>query len=646
MSDTNKEKLLNNYPIPVTIECTSIILEQMKECVFKIKNEKGKGTGFFCYIPKNNMKVMITNNHIIDENIIKNNKNILMTLNDDKKSIKIRIDDNRKIYTSKLYDTTIIEIKEDTINNYLNLDDIIFNDNQNIFNENIYIIQYPEYKIGEQIASVSYGILKNIENEFDITHLCSTKSGSSGSPILNILNNKVIGIHKEATKFNFNRGTYLKYPINEFINNINLLYINNHIEKINKIKNNDLKINNKEEKNDINDINQVQTKDKNSKNESVLFSSNKNPNIKSIKEYFHKSPLIGLENIGAMPYMNAILQCFCHIQEFINFFKYNKEEFHKSILKNKYNLSYSFKELIENLWPDNYKDNKFKNYYPPREFKNKISEMNPLFKGRGSNDPKDLINFIIITLHEELNKVKKKINDDKIIYDKSNKELMFNIFIKNFIASYRSIMSDLFYGAKCDITRCERCKSQTFNYQTYFYIEFPLEEVHKFKNNLNNFNQFNNNSKYNFNIVNIYDCFEYYKKINYLVGDNSLYCNYCKLNCNSSKCTTLTTGPHILILLLNRGKEKVLDIKISFYEVLYLNNYIEYYNTGAKYKLIGVTTHLGEKNSSGHFIAHCEDPLSRTWYKYNDSVVTQIKDFEKEIINFGHPYLLLYQKMN
>ena len=440
-----------------------------------------------------------------------------------------------------------------------------------------------------------------------------------------------------------------------------------YIEEINQIKNNDLKINNKKEKNDINDnkfnnlqnsknslsqndnkFNQVQTKDKNSKNESVLFSSNKNPNIKSIKEYFHKSPLIGLENIGAMPYMNAILQCFCHIQEFINFFKYNKEEFHKSILKNKYNLSYSFKELIENLWPDNYKDNKFKfkNYYAPKKFKDKISDLNPLFIGWGSNEPKDLINFIIITLHEELNKETKKIIDDKTIYNERNKELMFNIFIKNFIASYRSIMSDLFYGAKCNITQCQGCGSQTFNYQTYFYIEFPLEEVHKFKNNLNNFNQFNNNSKYNFNIVNIYDCFEYYKKINYLVGDNSLYCNYCKLNCNSSKCTTLTTGPQILILLLNRGKEKVLDIKISFYEELDLNKYIEYYNTGAKYKLIGVTTHLGEKNSSGHFIAHCEDPLSRTWYKYNDAIVTQIKDFEEEIINFGHPYLLLYQKMN
>ena len=95
-------------------------------------------------------------------------------------------------------------------------------------------------------------------------------------------------------------------------------------------------------------------------------------------------------------------------------------------VEDKFKLSYSFKELIENLWPDNYKDNKFKNYYAPKEFKDKIFYLNPLFVGINSKDPKDLVNFIIITLHEELNKGSKKI---KKIYDETNQELMFKIFI-------------------------------------------------------------------------------------------------------------------------------------------------------------------------------------------------------------------------
>ena len=73
MSDINKEKLLNNFPIPVDIEGTNKILYQMKNCVCKINNKNGKGTGFFCSIPSKdrNIKVMITCNHVINEEIIK-----------------------------------------------------------------------------------------------------------------------------------------------------------------------------------------------------------------------------------------------------------------------------------------------------------------------------------------------------------------------------------------------------------------------------------------------------------------------------------------------------------------------------------------------------------------------------------------------
>ena len=52
---------------------------------------------------------MMTNNHIINEDIIRNNKNIEISLNDNKEKIRINIE-KRKIYTSIKYDTTIIPI--------------------------------------------------------------------------------------------------------------------------------------------------------------------------------------------------------------------------------------------------------------------------------------------------------------------------------------------------------------------------------------------------------------------------------------------------------------------------------------------------------------------------------------------------------
>jgi len=79
--------------------------------------------------------------------------------------------------------------------------------------KSIYILQYPK----SERASVSYGIIKDMQN-FDIFHLCCKEKGSSGSPILNITTNKVIGIHNcSYNKNNFNKGTILTFSIKEFI---------------------------------------------------------------------------------------------------------------------------------------------------------------------------------------------------------------------------------------------------------------------------------------------------------------------------------------------------------------------------------------------------------------------------------------------
>ena len=215
------EKLLERYPLPVTLEGTEKILEQMKKGICKINNKNGKGTGFFCNITYENeiYPVMITANHVIDKDIIEKNDSIILILNnDDENGNKIiQIDSNRKIYTSEQYDTTIIEIKpnKDQINYFLDLDQNIFK-STNLYNESIYIPQYPKFG-NEQKAAVSYGILRDIQ-KYEIFHFCSTDAGSSGSPILNISNNKIIGMHTASCKFNFNKGIILNNPINEFIN--------------------------------------------------------------------------------------------------------------------------------------------------------------------------------------------------------------------------------------------------------------------------------------------------------------------------------------------------------------------------------------------------------------------------------------------
>ena len=226
------EKELKKYPTTISFECTERILEQMKNSICRIKLKDGNlGTGFFCKIPfpteDKLLPVLITNNHLINEILLeRKNEEIIIYIKDKEKYITFNLG-NRLYYTNKEYDITMIEIKRnyDGINNYLELDNNILqnilNDNDNNSNisyikETIYIIQYPNGNL-----SVSYGILDNIsmKKKYNLSHLCSTSDGSSGSPILNIKNNKVIGIHKKGSmKDNYNLGAFLDISIKEFIN--------------------------------------------------------------------------------------------------------------------------------------------------------------------------------------------------------------------------------------------------------------------------------------------------------------------------------------------------------------------------------------------------------------------------------------------
>ena len=158
-------------------------------------------------------------------------------------------------------------------------------------------------------------------------------------------------------------------------------------------------------------------------------------------------------------------------------------------------------------------------------------------------------------------------------------------------------------------------------------------------------NHINNNNFIDNNVVDIYQCFEFDRRASFMSGDNEIFCNHCQHNSSCKIMTSLVTCPNILIIILNRGKGKQFDVKLNFYEDLNLSNYIEKQETGVYYKLIGIITYLCESGMSGQFIAFCKDYSDNLWYKFNDAIVSKVEDFKKEVIDFGMPYLLFYQKV-
>ena len=191
----------------VTKDGTKIIYEQMSNSIGKIK-EKDE-ICIFAYIKydNKNIPVIIINNHKFQE---KNNM-IKISLNNEIKTINL--EDIK--YINKEYDLKIIEIKENKDDNikFLEIDNNLYDRDSeiNYDKKSIYMINYNN----KNDISVSYGLINYI-NQSELIYLKNKNLILNGSPIFNLSNNKLLGIHQKQLKY-YNRGIFFKNIIKEFI---------------------------------------------------------------------------------------------------------------------------------------------------------------------------------------------------------------------------------------------------------------------------------------------------------------------------------------------------------------------------------------------------------------------------------------------
>ena len=359
--------------------------------------------------------------------------------------------------------------------------------------------------------------------------------------------------------------------------------------------------------------------------------SNENQIIDYSQEFSQEGPtgLVGLSNIGATCYMNATLQSFSSVdflrEELLNPYFYEKLKNNK---ESKMRLSFALAEVFKNLW-----NNSDRKDYPPENFKNVISDMNPLFKGVAANDPKDLILFMLETMHSELKRIDPNIIvDNNFIPNEHILEEVYKDFSNYYLSKNKSIIFDIFFGCTTIITCCMYCHSQTYNVQVNNILFFPLEEVRKFK------------KKDKETPVTIYDCFDYNQRYD-------IYESYFCGSCNNNNSTVISYSkylytPKVLVINLNRGKGIQFNVKFNFEENIEIKNYVYGKDSPHKYELIGVICHFGESGMGGHFIAFCKHVVNYEfkWYKFNDGFVDE-SNFN-EVQTSGMPYVLFYSFMD
>ena len=234
-----REKTLVNQPHAISIDFLRISGDLARTRICKINYKEGcYGSGFLCNIQidwNNYVKVLMTNNHILNKNDIQPGKTIKFSIDNDMKLYSILIDNTRKTYTDEYNDVTFIEIIEDDKideKSFFDLDQQIFEkDLNNRFRQcQILLLHYPK---GKEV-SLSTGIIKNInEDNTTIFHLCDTSECSAGGPIINTSNFQIIGIHKGGAEGkNYNIGILLKEPVENFRNKKESLKQQNSIQNI------------------------------------------------------------------------------------------------------------------------------------------------------------------------------------------------------------------------------------------------------------------------------------------------------------------------------------------------------------------------------------------------------------------------------
>ena len=171
--------------------------------ICKIITSSQLGTGFFIRldIGKVPFNFLMTNEHIITQKMIYKKEQIEIKYENQKKTLFIDLDDKERIINDFLYlniDAVIVQIlpKDYIKEDYFLLPNIEYLKGYEQFkNKSVYILQYA----AGGVLQCSSQIIKDINlytNE--LTHLSSTLSGSSGSPIILKGSTFVLGIHKQV----------------------------------------------------------------------------------------------------------------------------------------------------------------------------------------------------------------------------------------------------------------------------------------------------------------------------------------------------------------------------------------------------------------------------------------------------------------
>uniref|UniRef100_A0A0X3PAE1 Ubiquitin carboxyl-terminal hydrolase n=2 Tax=Schistocephalus solidus TaxID=70667 RepID=A0A0X3PAE1_SCHSO len=339
--------------------------------------------------------------------------------------------------------------------------------------------------------------------------------------------------------------------------------------------------------------------------------------------------LVGLSNLGNTCFMNSVLQCLSNTQALAEACldrSYINDLNESSSMRGK--LFEVYADLMRQIWEPT---NGPQTYISPQRFKAQIQKFAPRFMGYAQQDAQEFLRYLLQGLHEDVNRVQKRPPSENPDYDKEDKmpdAQKAELYWRRYKAIDNSIIADLFMGQLMSTLECTSCGYKSTTFDPFWDLSLPIPKMAP---------------------VTIIDCFELFTSKEVLDGAEQPVCSGCKSRQRCRKSFSIQRFPQILVIHFKRfsgerSRSKLTTLIDFPSKNLNLMNFVSECSPqkSASYDLYAISNHSGSVYG-GHYTAYCRHPYLNTWFEFNDTRVSQIR--QSDIVS-SEAYVLFYQLKN
>lgn len=179
----------------------------------------------------------------------------------------------------------------------------------------------------------------------------------------------------------------------------------------------------------------------------------------------------GLHNLGNTCFMNSALQVMFNTKPLTEYFRQNIHLFELNTnnkMGTKGHLAIRYADLLKEILSAQTRS------IAPLKFRFCVSKFAPQFSGGGQHDSQELLDWLLDTLHEDLNRVTEK---PYIELKDSNGRSDQIVALESWEATLqrnRSVIVDLFYGQMKSKVACETCGTESVRFDPFSLLSLPL----------------------------------------------------------------------------------------------------------------------------------------------------------------------------